>query len=200
MNRFTTLASVLLLACSGATFAQQVAPRIAGAAPAVVSTETRQFDFLLGQWTIEVRPKVSSLVAMIHGQPKLAGTWKAVRSADGLGIDDEMRIVDESGNPITLLRTHRGWVTADKRWKIIGNDVARDRHSTAVGQWIGGEMISTGHFTESDGSQILARTRFSAITPGGFRMQQDRSTDNGKTWEEASLIIDARRVPASAAR
>ena len=200
MHRISALVSTLLLAGSNAVFAQPPLATASRPAPVVASAETKQFDFLLGQWTLEVRPKVSGLVAMIHGTPKLAGTWKATRSADGLGIDDEMRIFDGSGNPLTLLRTHRSWNAADKRWKVSGNDVARDRYSTSVAQWTGGEMVSTGHFTESDGTQTLTRTRYTAITPAGFRMQQDRSTDNGNTWEEASLVIDARRAAVTAAR
>ena len=121
MNRFRMLASLLLLACSTPALAQPAAPRGAVAAAVAAAAETRQFDFLIGQWTIEVRPKVSGLAAMIHGQPKFAGSWKAARSADGLGVDDELRIVDGSGNPITLLRTHRAWMAADKRWRISGN-------------------------------------------------------------------------------
>ncbi len=44
----------------------------------------------------------------------------------------------------------------------------------------------------------MTRTRYYDITADAFRMQQDRSTDNGKTWEEGVLTIDAKRVAASA--
>src|SRR5437764_1451564 len=62
-------------------------------------TEASQFDFLLGQWELTVMPKVSSLAAAIHGAPRLLGTWKGWRAMDGYGIEDELRIVDGSGNP-----------------------------------------------------------------------------------------------------
>ena len=45
------------------------------AAPA----EAAQFDFLVGQWELEVTPKVGGLGAMIHGAPRLVGSWKAWR-------------------------------------------------------------------------------------------------------------------------
>jgi len=92
MNRLHLFFVSLVLTCPVAAVAQH-----SGDAMAAVSSapaETKQFDFLLGQWQLEVHPKVSSLVAIIHGAPRLVGTWKAERSPDGLGVDDEMRIVD----------------------------------------------------------------------------------------------------------
>src|SRR5258708_19772092 len=167
---------------------------VAAAAPA----EANQFDFLLGQWELEVHPKVSGLAAMIHGTPRLVGTWKAWRAAHGVGIEDEMRIVDASGNPISLNRAHRVYGTAQGLWTITGHDVTRGRTSDARGKWQDGEMHVDGHFTDA-GDRILTRTRFYGITAVAFHMMQDRSTDNGQTWEKGSLSIDAKRVAATAA-
>jgi hypothetical protein len=44
---------------------------------------------------------------------------------------------------------------------------------------------------------VLVRTRFFAISADAFRMQQDRSTDNGQTWDEGVIAIDAHRSAAS---
>jgi len=189
------LALALVLSLPVASFAQQ-----ASAAPVGVSApaEAKQFDFLLGQWEIDVHPKVSGLAAMIHGTPRLVGTWKAWRSADGLGVEDEMRIVDASGNPISLSRAQRVYAVAEGIWKINGHDVTRGRSSAATGKWQDGEMHVDGNFTDVDG-KTLTRTRYYGITADGFHMQQDRSSDNGQTWEEGSLTIDAKRVAATAA-
>ena len=170
----------------------------AGPAAAVALAEAQQFDFLLGQWELEVHPKVSGLVAMIHGTPRLVGTWKAWRAAHGLGIEDEMRIVDASGNPISLTRAQRVYAVAEGVWNISGHDVTRGRTSDAKGKWLDGEMHVDGHFTDA-GGKILTRTRFYGITADAFHMLQDRSTDNGQTWEKGSLTIDAKRVAATAA-
>ncbi len=160
--------------------------------------EAKQFDFLLCQWDVDVRPKVSGLVAMIHGAPRLVGTWTARRTADGLGVEDEMRIVDASGNPISLSRALRTYIEADARWKVRGTDVTHASTSESTGQWLGGEMHLDGRSTNADGTLVLTRTRYSDITKDSFRMQQDRSTDNGQSWEERSLTIDARRTAATA--
>ena len=98
----TQFATILLVLLCGAA-----APRVhaqsnnAAAAPSTTApAEARQFDFLVGQWELEVKPKVNAMIAMFHGTPKLAGSWKAWRALDGFGIEDEVRIVDASGNPM----------------------------------------------------------------------------------------------------
>ena len=197
MNRFRTLTLSLLLAFPLAAHAQHA--QDAGAASASsASAEGKQFDFLLGQWDLQVRPKVGSLVAMIHGAPKLAGTWKAWRIFDGAGVEDEMRVVDGSGNPISLTRALRIYAKAETRWKVTGVDAYRSRLSESSGQMQNGEMRLEGRATDAEGKPTMTRTRYYDITADGFRMQQDRSTDNGQTWDEGVLTIEAKRTAASA--
>ncbi len=194
MQRFRLTVFLLLLACSFAAQAQHAdsAAPVAGTTP----VEAKQFDFLVGQWEVEVRPKVSSLVAMIHGAPRLAGTWKAWRAFDGLGIEDELRIVDGSGNPISLTHALRIYAKTEGRWNVSGLDVYRARFSAASGQWQDGEMHLDGHGNDVEGKPALTRTRYYAISADGFRMQQDRSTDNGQSWDEGVLTIEAKRAAA----
>lgn len=197
MNRLPLFFLSLFLICPVVTLAQhsdEAAAASSGSTPA----EAKQFDFLLGKWQIEVRPKVSGLAAMIHGAPRLVGTWKASRTADGLGVEDEMRIMDASGNPISLSRALRTYSKTDARWKISGTDVTHASSSEATGQWHGGEMHLDGRSTDAEGKLMLTRTRYTNITTDGFRMQQDRSTDSGQTWEEGSLTIDAKRAATTA--
>ena len=194
MNRLHPFALALLLAFPFAAIAQSAAPAPASAA-SVAPSETRQFDFLLGQWDLVVHPKVSGLAALIHGAPKLLGTWKAWRA--GADIEDEIRIVDGSGNPLSSNHSLRTWDAAQDRWKISARDSSKGRTSEATGQWQGGEMHLDGQFTDADG-KTLTRTRYYDIRTDSFQMSQDRSSDNGQTWEEGTLVIDAKRVAATA--
>ncbi|MGA9335008.1 MAG: hypothetical protein WBV39_12080 [Rudaea sp.] len=177
--------------------AQQSAPTpatVAASAPAAA----KQFDFLLGQWELDVHPKISGLAAMIHGTPKLVGTWRAWRTLDGLGIEDELRIVDASGNPIALNRALRIWSGGEARWKILSLDAYHARSSEASGSLQGGELRIDGHFDDAEGKMVLIRTRYYDIGTDSFRMQQDRSEDSGKSWDQAVLTIDAKRTAAVA--
>jgi hypothetical protein len=166
-------------------------------APISAPAESKQFDFLLGQWDVEAHPKISSLAAMIHGTPKLIGTWKAWRVSGTTDIEDELRVVDGSGNPISSNHTIRTYDPVQARWKISGRDVDKGRSSKSTAQLVGDEMHIEGRFTDSEGI-TLTRTRYYGISADSFHMTQDRSSDNGKTWDEGTLTIDAKRVAENA--
>lgn len=172
-----------------------------GSPPATdAPAEAKQFDFLVGEWSVEVRPKVSSLAAMVHGAPRLVGTWKAWRAFDGFGIEDELRIVDASGNPASLSRSWRVYSRNDQQWLVGGVDVYRGRMSSARGTWQGNAMLVEASGTDAEGKPYAVRTRFNAITPDGFELVQDRSADGGKTWDEGVLEMTATRTAAQATR
>jgi hypothetical protein len=61
-------------------------------------------------------------------------------------------------------------------------------------------MNQSSRGTDEQGKAYLTRTRFYDITPTSFRFRQDRSSDEGKTWTEGILAIEAKRVAASAPR
>lgn len=172
------------------------APRTTTAAPA----EADQFAFLIGQWEVTVTPQATSLAAKIHGAPKLMGSWKAWRALDGFGIEDELRIVDGSGNPSALAHTVRFYDAAQSRWTQSSLDVYRGRFTPASGEWVDGEMRIRSVGRDAEGTPYVQRVRFYDITPTGFRYQADRSTDGERTWETAVLRMEARRVAATAPR
>ncbi|MDR7271661.1 hypothetical protein J2X20_004329 [Pelomonas saccharophila] len=188
----------LALALSGIAHAQHggAAPTGATAVPA----EAAQFDFLVGQWELEVAPKVNGLAAMIHGAPKLVGSWKAWKAFDGYGLDDELRILDASGNPMSLSYAQRIFDAKSKRWLISGLDVYRTRFGSSSGAWQDGEMRLEGSGQTNDGKPMLTRTRFMEISAERFKMRQDRSYDNGASWEEGTLTIVAKRISRKALR
>jgi hypothetical protein len=192
MRRFCFLILAVFLSCPLAVFAQNPgSTAAASAAPAAAG----QFDFLLGQWQLVVHPKVSSLAAMIHGTPKLIGTLKAWRA--GSDVEDEISITDNSGNPLSANHSLRTYDAAQARWKISGRDARKGRSGEATGHWQDGEMRLEGYSTDADG-KTLTRTRYYGITADSFHMTQDISVDDGKTWEEGTLTIDATRVATTA--
>jgi hypothetical protein len=200
MTRTVRIAfTVLCIASPAALVAQHSAT--GSARPALTpAKEAAQFDFLVGQWELVVTPKVNSLAAKIHGSPTFLGTWKAWRAVDGFGVEDELRIIDRSGNPSSLSHALRVYSTNDRKWLIAGIDAYRGRTSTSNGEWRGNEMVTFGQGADEEGKPYQTRTRYYDISAAGFKYQQDRSSDGGKSWEEGTLKITAKRVAATAPR
>jgi hypothetical protein len=169
-------------------------------APPSAPAEARQHDFLIGQWELVVKVPPAGLAQRIHGVPKLVGTWKAWRAFDGFGVEDELRITDAAGNPISLSHALRYYDRTARSWSVTLLDVYRGRLTSATAEWKEGRMVQNGRGTDPEGKPTLVRSRFHDITPDGFKWQQDRSADNGKTWTEGTLRIEARRVAAAAPR
>lgn len=191
-----TLLLALLLAPASALAQHGTGTQQAPTAP----PEARQHDFLVGQWELVVRVPAVGLAQKIHGTPRLVGTWKAWRAFDGFGIEDELRITDEAGNPVSLSHTMRYYDRAARSWNVTLLDVYRGKLSNATAEWKDGRMTQSSRGTDQEGKPALFRSRFSDITPASFRWQQDRSTDGGKTWTEGTLRIEAKRVAAAAPR
>ncbi|MFC4525122.1 hypothetical protein ISN76_02640 [Dyella halodurans] len=193
MTPFVRRAFAVALSLSFASVVAQAVAADAGI-PTANAPESHQFDFLLGQWQVKGEVKVGGLIAMIHGTPKLAGSWKATRAVDGKGIEDELQLTDPSGNPLSSVHSTRIYSRDENCWKITGLD-ARDGHAQpSTGHWQDGEMVVIGSGTDHDGSHYRSRTHFNAITPTGFRMVQDRSYDEGKTWDTAHVTLNASRT------
>ena len=162
--------------------------------------EARQFDFLVGQWEVAARPRVSALAARLHGAPRYTGTWRAWRSLDGWGIEDELRLLDDAANPRSFSHSVRVYDPAAKHWNGSTLDVYRATFSSHSAEWRTGEMLVSSRGTDQEGRRFVARTRYYDITPASFKFQQDLSYDDGRTWVEGVLRIDAKRSAASSSR
>lgn len=193
MTPFLRRAFVAALSLSFATVVAQASAADAGN-PVANAAELHQFDFLLGQWQVKGEVKVGGLVALIHGMPKLAGSWQAWHAVDGRGIEDELRLTDASGNPLSSVQSTRIFSREENCWKITVLDAHDGRAQPSTGHWHGGEMVVTGSSTDHEGKRYRSRTHFNAITSTGFHMVQDRSYDEGKTWETAFVTLNAIRT------
>ena len=167
--------------------------------PPEAPAEAKQFAFLIGQFELTVHPAPSGLGQKIHGVPTFAGIWKGWRALDGFGIEDEMRITDRSGNPMSLVHAVRFYDTVAKRWITSGIDVYRGAFTTSTSLQRSDEMVSTSHGLDGDSKAYVSRSHFYEITPTSFRFRQERSYDDGKTWEE-KIAIEAKRMAATAQR
>jgi hypothetical protein len=164
-------------------------------APATAS----QFAFLVGQWELVVKPAATTLGQRVHGVQELTGLWKCWRAFDGWGVEDELRITDRSGNPVSLTHAMRFHDPKTSTWRITTLDVYRGLFNQSAAQLRNGEMTVVSRGTGSDGKAYLSRGRYTNVERDSFRFVQERSLDNGRSWK-ANLTIDAKRVAAAASR
>ena len=163
-----------------------------------IPAEASQFAFLLGQWDVAARAPAKSLAEKIHGTRSMSGTWHASRAMDGLGVDDELRIVDPSGNPHLLVHSLRLYEAPAKRWTSATIDVFGLGLIPMFGTWDGKELTLTSRPVGADGKGLF-RCRFHDIAPNSFAFTEDHSTDDGATWAEL-FTAEAKRVTAGAVR
>lgn len=191
----------LLIVVAALVLPATVRAQHGGGAPAVRTPprEAAQFNFLVGQWELVVKPAAVSLAQKIHGTPKLVGTWKAWRAIDGWGIEDELRITDNSGNPMSLNHATRFYDAASHKWKSSSLDVYRGVFTSGLAELRGSDIVTSSQGVDGEGKPYLSRGRYSDISSTAFRFVTERSTDNGKSWKE-NLTIEAKRVSATAAR
>ena len=197
----TTMTPLLLGAALACAPSLASAQRGSDGTPSrVAPREAAQFDFLIGQWELVVKPAAKGLGAMIHGAPKLVGSWKVWRAFDGWGVQDELRITDASGNPAGLSAALRVYDATAQKWNATGVDAYRAAISQSSGEWKDGKMVLNGRGTDQDGKAYLTRSTFADITAKSFTYTNERSYDMGKSWDSPTLTIEAKRVAAVAPR
>lgn len=168
----------------------------ASAAGVEAAPAAHQFDFMVGQWQVTGEVKIVGIMALIHGTPKLTGTWKAWRMQDDSGIEDDLTLADAAGNVNSAVHYTRTFLRQDSSWKISGRDAYNGHPPVATGHWQGDKMLVMGGGTSSEGKHYQSRTAYVAITPSSFRVIQDRSYDEGKTWDTGVVTLNVTRVAA----
>jgi hypothetical protein len=134
------------------------------------------FDFLTGEWTIELRsfdtsgPKgkeVKHASATVHRVLNGAGSIEELRRGDGAMWGMGVRV---------WLPEKKQW--AD-HWTSADNGVV---NPPQLGSFIGGAGLFLAD-DEDDGKPVKIRAVWDKITPSSCRWYQCMSKDQGKTWE-----------------
>ena len=181
---------VLLLAVSCALFGPVRSVAQDGPALKAPPPEASQFDFLVGEWTVDVTSKAPGTPPQYHG------VWRAAKTLNGLGLVDEYSIADEAGRIVYAGTTLRVFDTKAATWTMryadqFGGETGR--WSELVGVKQGQEMHVEQRGQGPDGQTTVLKIRYYNIQPNHFSWTADRSGDGGVTWVREFLQIEATR-------
>lgn len=164
-------------------------------AEASTASAPHDFDFLVGDWTVQHR-RLKHRLAHSNEWETFSGTCKARLVLGGQGnVDDN--VLEMPGGTYRAV-TLRSFDPNTKTWSIWWLDSHRPHEldPPVVGSFRDG----TGTFLTKDtfnGRPILVRYIWSEITPDSAKWQQAFSDDGGKTWETNWVMEFQRVVPST---
>jgi len=133
--------------------------------PCATDPERRRFDFWVGDWTVTTAGGTvvgSSVVQSINGGCSLLENWTAARGSTGKSLN--------SFNP------------AISKWQQYWVDQTGGVTEYRDSEWHNGALSFLARGTQPNGSPVLQRLTFSAVSDSVVRQHGERSTDEGKTW------------------
>jgi hypothetical protein len=151
--------------------------------------ESRQFDFLLGEWRVAVtRFNGDGSVLMQH-----PATWSATAVNEGRMIIDDFKACLPTGQDISSIVTLRTYASASGRWEMT---VLGALQPAMPAQFYGlcqdGEMQLEAVGKNPAGITIRNQIRFFGIEKHRFQWESRISQDDGVTWVLAVSMIATR--------
>jgi hypothetical protein len=164
-------------ACGAALAALLASPVAAAQAPKApspppcTSPEHRQFDFWVGDWSVN-RPDGklagTNRVDVILGGCVVHESW---RSANGKSVGQSFNIYAQDG------KWHQTWV--DNSGALL----------QLTGGLVDGRMVMSQRMTRPDGTSILHEISWEKLEGGKVKQHWRVSRDEGKTWTDAFVGI-----------
>jgi hypothetical protein len=146
---------------------------------AAAPSEARQFDSLLGTWTMIVELHKPNI------PPKLDGKWTFTRDGDGFMIIDEYRVFNSEGKTAYLGNTYRVYDPLTRAWTYQFTEAGRGPFSNpSRATWSSGTSRAQGNELIDEATQEgrTNRARFYNIGSDHFSCEFEVSRDGGATW------------------
>ncbi len=149
------------------------------------------FAFLIGKWNCGVTLKQED-----GSSSQLQATWEGRYILDGYVIADEYKMFDASGNLLMLGMNYRAYNSETNSWNMKWLKALSGTWLELGPQKLGGVNISDSSiiFKAEFKPGELHRIKFSNISEEHFTWSVDISTDNGQTWKDSVMNIQANRV------
>ena len=147
---------------------------------------TDQYDFLIGDWDVEVSLFKAAQEPFIY-KAKWHNHW----------IADGYVVMQEWHGPYATGIELRSYDPASDRWQ------GRNIYYPSPGTWYSNiaemkdkQMTVTTVRTDAGGLETLSREIYWDITDKSFRIRTERSTDGGENWQRGKYELIANRIVA----
>ena len=154
------------------------------------SPESRQFDFLIGDWDVEAtRYKEDETPALSY-----QALWSARSLNDGRMVMDDFKALAPNGDPVSSYVTLRTYSGVTKRWEMVGlqalqPSVPMEWHGVSID----GGMLLDAIASLPNGQRVQTRIRFFEIAADSFSWESSMSFDEGKTWRKTASLKARRK-------
>jgi len=151
--------------------------------------ESRQFDFLIGDWDVaSTRYHADGSVLLQYN-----ARWNAKHLNDGRMIVDDFQMLAPTGQEVSSYVTLRTYSQLTGRWEVVGLSALQPAvNAEWYGQWQEGEMRVDAVGTAPDGGIFRNRIRFFNIHESSFEWESNFSRDDGVTWLRAVSMLATR--------
>jgi hypothetical protein len=147
--------------------------------------ETRQFDFLIGEWQVAgTRYKPDGSLLMNY-----RAIWVAQHLNEGRMVMDDFKALAPTGEVVSSFVTLRTYSEATARWEMQGLAALQPAMPAEWhGQWTGREMHLQALGKTAQGVSIRTKIRFFDIQPQQFAWESTWSADDGATWARGASL------------
>ena len=122
-------------------------------------------------------------------------TWTAKYILAGRAIFEEYRAVDEEGTVVVFGANLRAYDAENAQWVMYWYDALSATLSRLGPPELGGVTVTEESISfKFRIGDALTRARFEDITHDHFVWHGDVSPDDGETWREDTIIVEASRV------
>lgn len=149
------------------------------------------FEFLVGKWICDVRipqPDGATLA--------LRADWRGLRILGQTAILDEFTLWGADGAVVMRGVNIRVFDVATQSWSMKWLNATEMQWFDLGPEELGGVRVSEARieFQMRHKADEIHRIVFSEISPTRFRWQAARTLDEGRTWSDAIMTIEARRA------
>ena len=157
------------------------------------SPESRQFDFLIGEWDVAAtRYKEDGSVLLQY-----RANWKAQHLNERRMVMDDFKALAPTGQHVSSYVTLRTYSEVNQRWEMAGLAALQPAvQAQWFGQWRDGEMQLTAVGNNPTGGTIHNKIRFFNITELSFSWESRISHDEAASWV-LSASLQATRAALS---